>query len=57
MGKIFNHIVRGTKMKRLYMLLAVCLAFPVSVFALDTTSTDIVIESGIEEMMLQTPTG
>lgn len=43
-------------MKRLYMLLAVCLVFPVSVFALDTTSTDI-IESGIEEMMLQPPTG
>ena len=56
MGKLFNYSVRGIKMKRVYTLLAVCLAFfPLSVFAVGTTSTDIVIDSGIEAMMLQPP--
>ena len=58
MGKMFNYRVRGIKMKKAYMLLAVCLAFfPLSVFAVGTTGTDTVIDSGTEEMMLQPPTG
>ena len=51
---MFNYSVRGIKMKRVYTLLAVCLAFfPLSVFAIGTTSADIVIDSGVEAMMLQ----
>ena len=51
---MFNYRVRGIEMKKVYVLLAVCLAFPLSVFAVGTTSTDIVIGNGIEAMMLQT---
>ena len=41
------------EMKRALILLAVCLTFPLSVFAADTT--DFVIDSGIESMVFAGP--
>lgn len=42
-------------MKKAFVLLIMCLAFPLSVFAGGTTKTDVIIDGGIESMMLQMP--